>query len=149
MKTLRALILAAGAVAVLMLAACGNQSRSSSSVATAVSAQEGQRSFQEMVRAMDNTLLEINELERMGGGIRDRIVLIDAQSLVTDDNRLHYIEAVDRDAGRITTLRASLQTNEAIQEALTRSGHRLGYVVAVDAKPQGAVIVYYDPKMAY
>lgn len=132
-----------------LLLGCSSGQKDPRQVGPLTAEQDGRRAFQEMIRAMDNTLLEINELERMGGGLRDRVVLIEGPSLVTDDNRLHYIEALNRSTGRIQTLRASLQTNEIIQDVLTRSDHRLNEVIAIDAKPQGAVVVYYDLKTAY
>lgn len=110
---------------------------------------ESDQAFQEMVSAMDNTLLEVNQLERRGGGIRDRIILIDARSTVNQENQLRYIQALDRNFGRIQTLRSSLQTNEAVRDVLTRNGHIIGEVVAINSKSEGAVVVYYDTKTAH
>jgi hypothetical protein len=138
----------ASAALIIAMAGCGRQ-KQPASTAPLLSPQDAQRAFQEMVQAMDNTLLEINELERSGGGLSNRIVLVEGPSLVTDDNRLQYIEALNRDAGRIRTLRASLQTSETVLDALTRNGHRLNEVIGIDAKPQGAVVIYFDPKTAY
>lgn len=110
---------------------------------------ESDQAFQEMVSAMDNTLLEVNQLERRGGGIRDRIVLVDARSTVNEDNQLRYIQALDRNFGRIQTLRNSLQTNEAVRDVLTSNGHIIGEVVAINSKSEGAVVVYYDTRTAH
>jgi TolA-binding protein len=137
------LVLGIGAVG--MLVGCGG-GRSSPGVPVPA---ESDQAFQEMVGAMDNTLLEVNQLERRGGGIRDRIVLIDARSTVNEENQLRYIQALDRNFARIQTLRNSLQTNEAVRDVLTRNGHIIAEVVAINSKSEGAVVVYYDTRTAH
>ena len=103
------------------------------------------RQFQEFLRALENTLVEVNELERMGGGLRDRMILVDTESLVEGADEVRLSNALRLNYGKIRSLRASLKTNQGIGEVLTRNGHTLDEVVAIDAKPEGAVIVYLTP----
>jgi hypothetical protein len=100
------------------------------------------RPFQEFLRALDNTLVEVNELERMGGGLRDRMILVDTESLVERSNQLRLSNALRTNYGKIRSLRASLKTNQGVGEVLIRNGHTLDQVVAIDAKSEGAVILY-------
>lgn len=106
----------------------------------------GDAGFRDYIRSMDNTLVEINELERMGGGIRDRVVLVDGPSLVNQENAIRYREALARNYGKSRTLRSSLGTNEAVRDVLARNGHTLDEVVAINAQPGGVVVVYYDAR---
>ncbi len=102
------------------------------------------RAFEEFKNALENTLVEVNELERMGGGIRDRMILVDAASLVKDEDRGRLFETLRANYGKIRTLRSSLETNENVRDVVVRNGRRLDELVAMDAKPQGAVVLYYD-----
>jgi hypothetical protein len=101
------------------------------------------RPFQAFINALENTLVEVNELERMGGGLRDRMVLVDAESLAEGEDRARLYHALQLNYGKIRSLRASLKGNEGIAEVLTRNGHTLSELVAIDAKPEGAVVLYY------
>ena len=100
------------------------------------------RPFQEFLRALENTLVEVNELERMGGGLRDRMILVDTESLVERADRLRLSNALRTNYGKIRSLRASLKTNQGVGEVLVRNGHTLDQVVAIDAKSEGAVVLY-------
>ena len=101
------------------------------------------RPFQDFLNALENTLVEVNELERMGGGLRDRMVLVDTESLVEGADEVRLSNALRLNYGKIRSLRASLKTNRGVGEVLTRNGHTLEQVVAIDAKSEGAVIVYF------
>lgn len=105
--------------------------------------QDDPRAFHEFVRALENTLVEVNELERMGGGIRDRMLLVDASSLIKPDQRLELYDALNANYGKTRILRSSMETNEGVQEVMTRAGKRLDELVAIDAKQGGVVILYY------
>jgi hypothetical protein len=102
------------------------------------------RPFQEFLNALENTLVEVNELERMGGGLRDRMILVDAESLVKGADEFRLTNALRLNYGKIRSLRASLKGNQGIGEVLTRNGHSLNELVAIDARPEGAVILYYS-----
>ena len=102
------------------------------------------RAFEEFLTSLENTLVEVNELERMGGGIRDRMILVDASSLVRGNDKMRLWEALRNNYGKIRSLRSSLETNENIREVLTKNGRKLDELVAIDAKPEGVVILYYD-----
>ena len=101
------------------------------------------RPFQAFINALENTLVEVNELERMGGGLRDRMVLVNAESLAEGEDRARLSNALRLNYGKIRSLRASLKGNQGIGEVLTRNGHTLDQLVAIDAKPEGAVVLYY------
>ena len=101
------------------------------------------RPFQAFINALENTLVEVNELERMGGGLRDRMVLVDTESLAEGEDRARLSSALRLNYGKIRSLRASLKGNQGIGEVLTRNGHTLDELVAIDAKPEGAVVLYY------
>ena len=101
------------------------------------------RPFQTFINALENTLVEVNELERMGGGLRDRMVLVDTESLAEGEDRARLYNALRFNYGKIRSLRASLKGNQGIGEVLTRNGHTLDELVAIDAKPEGAVVLYY------
>lgn len=129
----------AGTLLALVFLGCGGQP------AAAPAPERTGRQFQEFLNALENTLLEVNELERMGGGLRDRMILVDAQSLVDGRDETRYHNALRLNYGKIRSLRASLQGNEGIGEVLIRNGHSLDDLVAIDAKSQGAVILYFAP----
>ena len=103
------------------------------------------RQFQEFLNALENTLVEVNELERMGGGLRDRMILVDAESLVDGADEVRLSDALRLNYGKIRSLRASLKGNSGVGEVLTRNGHSLDELVAIDAKSEGAVILYFTP----
>ena len=66
-----------------------------------------------------------DELERMGGGLRDRMILVDTESLVEGADEVRLVNALRLNYGKIRSLRASLKTNQSIGEVLTRNGHTL------------------------
>jgi hypothetical protein len=101
------------------------------------------RPFLAFINALENTLVEVNELERMGGGLRDRMVLVDTESLAEGEDRARLYNALRLNYGKIRSLRASLKGNQGIGEVLSRNGHTLDELVAIDAKPEGAVVLYY------
>ena len=101
------------------------------------------RPFQDFINALDNTLVEVNQLERMGGGLRDRMILVDTESLVSGADQVRLYNALRLNYGKIRSLRASLKGNEGVEEVLLRNGHTLEQLVAIDAKSEGAVILYY------
>ena len=103
------------------------------------------RQFREFLNALENTLVEVNELERMGGGLRDRMILVDAESLVDGADEVRLSNALRLNYGKIRSLRASLKGNEGVGEVLNRNGHSLDELVAIDAKSEGAVILYLTP----
>ena len=123
----------------LVSASCGGRS------ASGPAPESDGRPFQEFLHALENTLVEVNELERMGGGLRDRMILVDTESLVEGADEVRLVNALRLNYGKIRSLRASLKTNESIGEVLTRNGHTLDEVVAIDAKQEGAVVVYLTP----
>lgn len=102
------------------------------------------RPFQDFINALENTLVEVNELERMGGGLRDRMILVDTESLVSGADEVRLYNALRLNYGKIRSLRASLKGNEGIEDVLVRNGHSLEQLVAIDAKSEGAVILYYS-----
>jgi hypothetical protein len=102
------------------------------------------RPFREFLNALENTLVEVNELERMGGGLRDRMILVDTQSLADGEDEVRLYNALRLNYGKIRSLRASVKGNAGIEEVLTRNGHTLEELVAIDAKSEGAVILYYS-----
>ena len=102
------------------------------------------RPFQEFLNALENTLVEVNELERMGGGLRDRMILVDTETLVEGADKIRLSNALRLNYGKIRSLRASLKGNEGVGEVLTRNGHTLEQLVAIDAKSEGAVILYFS-----
>ena len=108
----------------------------------AVPPEESGRAFRDFIAALDNTLVEVNELERMGGGIRDRMILVDPESLVKGEDEFRLASALRLNYGKIRSLRSSLQSNEGVHEVLDRNGHSVRQLVAIDAKPQGVVILY-------
>lgn len=123
------------------IAACGAGTQPA--VPAPVRTQADPRAFQEFVRALDNTLVEVNELERMGGGIRDRMLLVDAQSLIKPNEGFALYDALNANYGKIRILRSSMETNEGVQEVMLRAGKHLTDLVAIDAKQGGVVIIYY------
>jgi hypothetical protein len=129
----------------LMTAACASSTRP---VAAVPAPKDDPHAFQEFVQALDNTLVEVNQLERMGGGIRDRMLLVDANTLVKNDPQsgLDLYDALQANYGKIRSLRRSMETNEGVRDVMTRAGKRLDELVAIDAKPQGVVILYYSDK---
>jgi hypothetical protein len=129
----------AAALLTLLFLGCGGQPAATPAPETAG------RPFQEFLNALENTLIEVNELERMGGGLRDRMILVDAESLVKGPDRIRYSNALQRNYGKIRSLRASLKGNAGIGEVLARNGHSLDELVAIDAKSEGAVILYFVP----
>ena len=102
------------------------------------------RPFREFLNALENTLVEVNELERMGGGLRDRMILVDTESLAEGDDKVRLYNALRLNYGKIRSLRASVKGNAGIEEVLTRNGHTLEELVAIDAKSEGAVILYFS-----
>jgi hypothetical protein len=102
------------------------------------------RGFEAFTNALGNTLIEVNELERMGGGIKDRMVLIEASSLVQDADQLRLVDTLTKNYAKIQSLRTSLLTNKGVQEVLARNGKTLEDVVAMDAKAEGVVVLYYE-----
>jgi hypothetical protein len=110
----------------------------------AVVPKEDPRAFEEFIQALDNTLVEVNELERMGGGLRDRMILVDAESLAKDEDQYRLTNAIRLNYGKIRSLRSSLESNEGVREVVTRNGHSIGDLVAIDAKSEGVVILYYE-----
>jgi hypothetical protein len=117
---------------------CGGQP------AGAPTPEERGRPFEEFLNALENTLIEVNELERMGGGLRDRMILVDAESLVKGSDQYRLISALRLNYGKIRSLRASLKGNAGVSEVLTRNGHSINELVAIDTKSEGAVILYYS-----
>jgi hypothetical protein len=123
--------------ATMVVIGCGSRSPESPSP------EERGRPFQDFINALENTLIEVNELERMGGGLRDRMILVDTESLVEgSDYRLTH--ALRLNYGKIRSLRASLKGNTGIGEVLTRNGHSLDELVAIDTKSEGAVVLYFS-----
>lgn len=104
--------------------------------------EEARRPFLEFLNALENTLIEVNELERMGGGIRDRMILVDTKTLVEGEDEVRLTNALRLNYGKIRSLRASVQSNQGIGEVLSRNGHSVSELVAIDAKREGAVILY-------
>ena len=121
---------------ILVVAGCGSRSLQ------APAPEPDRRPFQEFLNSLENTLVEINELERMGGGLRDRMILVDTESLAEGTDVIRLSNALRLNYGKIRSLQASLKTNHGIGEVLTRNGHTLEDVVAIDAKAEGAVILY-------
>lgn len=107
--------------------------------------EEVRRPFLEFLNALENTLVEVNELERMGGGIRDRMILVDAESLVEGEDEVRLSNALRLNYGKIRSLRASVQNNRGIGEVLSKNGHSVSELVAIDAKREGVVILYLAP----
>jgi hypothetical protein len=128
------------AITLTLLLALGCSGRSAENPAPA---QDG-RPFRDFLNALENTLVEVNELERMGGGLRDRMILVDAQSLVEGEDEMRLTNALRLNYGKIRSLRTSLKGNAGIEEVLARNGHTLEQLVAIDAKSQGAVVLYYS-----
>jgi hypothetical protein len=128
----------------LVLAAAGIGGCGGSPAVSGTAPEGDRRPFEEFLSALENTLVEVNELERMGGGIRDRMILVDVETLVKGEDEMRLHQALRLNYGKIRSLRSSLASNEMVKEVLNRNQRELQEVVAVDAKSQGAVIVYYD-----
>ena len=71
------------------------------------------------------------------------MLLVDASSLIKPDQRLELYDALNANYGKTRILRSSMETNEGVQEVMTRAGKRLDELVAIDAKQGGVVILYY------
>ncbi|MEO8295397.1 MAG: hypothetical protein ABI613_07780 [Gemmatimonadota bacterium] len=133
----------ASALAIALSAGCAASRPGVAATPAGLVPKDDPRAFQEFVLAMDNTLVEVNQLERMGGGIRDRMILVDANSLVRGDQGLVLYDALNRNYGKIRSLRSSMETNEGVREVMTRAGKRIDELLAIDARQQGVVILYY------
>ncbi len=133
----------ASALVIALSAGCAASRTGVATTPAGVVPTDDPRAFQEFVLAMDNTLVEVNQLERMGGGIRDRMILVDANSLVRGDQGLVLYDALNRNYGKIRSLRSSMETNEGVREVMTRAGKRIDELLAIDARQQGVVILYY------
>ena len=79
----------------------------------------------------------------MGGGIRDRMILVDAGSLAPDGQKFMVHTAIRDNFGKIRSLRESLENNEGVQQVLLKAGYTLNDLVAVDARGGGVVILYF------
>jgi hypothetical protein len=136
-----------GAMLLGPLLACGTRPapEKGPSPAIATASPDDRRPYREFIKALENTLIEVNELERMGGGIRDRMILVNVKSLVRSEDQADYSHALVLNYAKIQSLRLSLKTNEGVQEVLSRAGHSLNDLIAIDPKPEGAVILYYQP----
>ena len=111
---------------------------------TAKNEQTGQVTYGNLIAALNNINVQINNLEALNDLTVDRVRVVSADNLLQDGNIQALNNALNRNETEILNLRDILNDNNIIQEALNNNNVAVNDVVAIDVLSGGDVVVFYQ-----
>ena len=111
---------------------------------TAKNEQTGQVTYGNLIAALNNINVQINNLEALNDLTVDRVRVVSADNLLQDGNIQALNNALNRNETEILNLRDVLNDNNIIQEALNNNNVAVNDVVAIDVLSGGDVVVFYQ-----
>ena len=106
--------------------------------------QVGQATFGNLIAALNNIAVEIDELNALNNLEIEDVQVVNVEDVLSGNNIRALNNALNRNEVDILNLRNVLNNNEVIKNALNRNNVAIGEVVAIDVLSGGDVIVFFQ-----
>lgn len=115
-----------------------------STAALAQNQQTGQATFGNLIAALNNISVEINDLSALNDLTINDVQVVNVQDTLNGNNVQALNNALNRNNVEVITLQNTLNNNEVIKNALNNNNVAINRVVAIDVLSGGDVIVFYQ-----